>query len=84
MLCYKILVVNILFFLAGTGLPFCVVGAFDINTTANKVYIHNFPNTHMNQRNIEVGLFLPIFLYQVLLASLTDVMPRTQSSVLEV
>jgi len=30
-----------------------VVGAFDINTTANIVYKHNFPHTHLHQKNIQ-------------------------------
>jgi tRNA (cytosine38-C5)-methyltransferase len=33
---------------------FTVVAAVDINTTANEVYKHNFPETPILQRNIEV------------------------------
>lgn len=35
-----------------TGLNLKIIAAVDINTTANKVYKHNFPNTKVLQRNI--------------------------------
>ncbi|KAK6059509.1 hypothetical protein COOONC_02863 [Cooperia oncophora] len=37
-----------------TGLDFCVVAAYDINTTANMIYAYNFPNTPLCQNNIQV------------------------------
>ncbi|XP_062504911.1 tRNA (cytosine(38)-C(5))-methyltransferase-like isoform X2 [Corticium candelabrum] len=37
----------------GCGVSFNVVGAIDINTTANHVYRHNFLETSILQRNIE-------------------------------
>lgn len=36
-----------------SGVIFCVIGALDINTLANKVYKHNFTNTKLLQTNIE-------------------------------
>ena len=36
-----------------SGVTFEVVGAFDINTNANAVYKHNFPNAKLLQRNLE-------------------------------
>ncbi|XP_068603921.1 tRNA (cytosine(38)-C(5))-methyltransferase isoform X2 [Brachionichthys hirsutus] len=36
-----------------SGVPFQVVAAIDINTTANKIYSHNFPNTPVWNKNIE-------------------------------
>lgn len=36
-----------------SGLPGEVVAAVDINTVANSVYHHNFPNTTLFERNIE-------------------------------
>ncbi|CAH1787568.1 unnamed protein product [Owenia fusiformis] len=36
-----------------SGCDFTVVGAADINTTANQVYTHNFPQTKLLQRCIE-------------------------------
>jgi tRNA (cytosine38-C5)-methyltransferase len=35
-----------------TGMNLVVLGAYDINTTANQVYRHNFPTTKHHQRNI--------------------------------
>lgn len=40
--------------LKGCGTPAHVVAAIDINTTANEVYSHNFPDTLLLNRNIEV------------------------------
>lgn len=42
-------------FVSACGVPFEVVGAFDINTTTNEIYAHNFPNVTLHQRNIQVG-----------------------------
>uniref|UniRef100_A0A914VS76 tRNA (cytosine(38)-C(5))-methyltransferase n=1 Tax=Plectus sambesii TaxID=2011161 RepID=A0A914VS76_9BILA len=42
------------FALRACGVPFKVVGAFDINTTTNQIYAHNFPNVLLHQRNIQV------------------------------
>jgi tRNA (cytosine38-C5)-methyltransferase len=36
-----------------SGMEFSVVAAFDINTTANAVYRHNFPNLPLRQKNIQ-------------------------------
>lgn len=39
--------------LNSSGLEFEVVGAFDINTNANDVYRHNFPEIKIYQKNLE-------------------------------
>ncbi|PSN39589.1 hypothetical protein C0J52_06901 [Blattella germanica] len=39
--------------LRGSGISGKVVAAMDINTTANKVYQHNFPDENLLQRNIQ-------------------------------
>jgi len=39
--------------LCRTGVQFDVVGAFDINTSANSVYKHNFPHVNLLQKNID-------------------------------
>merc|ERR1712126_111373 len=39
--------------LSRTSVSFQVVGAFDINTSANFVYKHNFPKANLLQKNIE-------------------------------
>ncbi|KAJ2577601.1 tRNA (cytosine-5-)-methyltransferase, partial [Coemansia sp. RSA 1804] len=44
-----------------------VVHAFDINTVANHVYRHNFPDVPVMQRNIES---LPMTLFESLKADL--------------
>lgn len=36
-------------------MPFQVVAAIDINTTANQIYRHNFPDTTHWNKTIEVG-----------------------------
>lgn len=36
-----------------SGIPFEVVAAIDINTTANKIYKHNFPGTYLMENGIE-------------------------------
>ncbi|XP_068160449.1 tRNA (cytosine(38)-C(5))-methyltransferase isoform X2 [Antennarius striatus] len=36
-----------------SGIPFQVVAAIDINTTANEIYSHNFPNTPVWNKTIE-------------------------------
>jgi len=36
-----------------SGVPFDVLGAFDINTNANAVYKHNFPDSKLLQKNLE-------------------------------
>ncbi|GMT24327.1 hypothetical protein PFISCL1PPCAC_15624 [Pristionchus fissidentatus] len=33
--------------------PICVIAAFDINTTTNAIYRHNFPSTKLCQNNIQ-------------------------------
>ncbi|XP_022246966.1 tRNA (cytosine(38)-C(5))-methyltransferase-like isoform X2 [Limulus polyphemus] len=38
--------------LNATGISFKIEAAVDINTTANQVYMHNFPDTTLLQRNI--------------------------------
>ncbi|XP_034562252.1 tRNA (cytosine(38)-C(5))-methyltransferase [Notolabrus celidotus] len=43
-----------------SGIPFQVVAAIDINTTANQVYSHNFPNTPLWNKTIE-GITLDDF-----------------------
>lgn len=39
-----------------SGIPFELVAAIDINTTANEIYKHNFPNTTLWNKTIEVSL----------------------------
>lgn len=39
--------------LKASGVAFEVLGAFDINTNANDVYKHNFPNVKIYQKNLE-------------------------------
>lgn len=41
------------FALDQTDIPYQVIGAFDINTTANMVYKHNFPSTKLFQKIID-------------------------------
>ena len=41
-------------FLSASGISGQTVGAVDINDLANKVYRHNFPETNLMQRSIEV------------------------------
>ena len=36
-----------------SGINFKVIGAFDINTNANSVYRHNFPDAKLMQKNLE-------------------------------
>ncbi|EYC40290.1 hypothetical protein Y032_0620g736 [Ancylostoma ceylanicum] len=36
----------------------CVLAACDINTTANRIYSHNFPKTQLLQNNIQVPFLL--------------------------
>lgn len=43
------------FHLSESGIPYQVVAAIDINTTANEIYRHNFPNTPLWNKTIEVG-----------------------------
>lgn len=38
-----------------SGIPFELVAAVDINTTANEIYKHNFPNTTLWNKTIEVS-----------------------------
>lgn len=38
-----------------SGIPFEVVAAIDINTTANEIYRHNFPKTNLWSKTIEVS-----------------------------
>lgn len=38
-----------------SGIPFEVVAAIDINTTANEIYRHNFPKTTLWSKTIEVS-----------------------------
>lgn len=37
-----------------SGIPFEIVQAFDINTVANKIYQHNFPDVQICVTRIEV------------------------------
>lgn len=46
---------TICFLLPESGIPFQVVAAIDINTTANQIYRHNFPDTPLWNKTIEVG-----------------------------
>ncbi|XP_046390772.1 tRNA (cytosine(38)-C(5))-methyltransferase [Ischnura elegans] len=39
--------------LKGAGMSYNVVAAIDINTSANELYKHNFPDTKVYQRNIQ-------------------------------
>lgn len=43
------------FLLSESGIPAQVVAAIDINTTANQIYKHNFPDTPLWNKTIEVG-----------------------------
>lgn len=43
------------FSLPESGISAQVVAAVDINTTANKIYRHNFPDTPLWNKTIEVG-----------------------------
>ena len=45
-------------FYTACGISAGVVAAVDINTTANQVYSHNFPETVLLNRNIEVLIVL--------------------------
>lgn len=40
---------------AESDTPAQVVAAIDINTTANQIYKHNFPDTPVWNKTIEVG-----------------------------
>lgn len=46
--------------LKGSGIPATVVAAVDINTTANQIYKHNFPDTPLWNKTIE-GITLDVF-----------------------
>ena len=41
------------YFVSESSITAEIVAAVDINTTANKVYQHNFPTTKLLQRNIQ-------------------------------
>lgn len=41
-----------------SSVPAEVIGAVDVNTTANEIYKHNFPNTPLLPKTIEVSLYL--------------------------
>lgn len=41
-----------------SSVPAEVVAAVDVNTTANEIYKHNFPNTPLLPKTIEVSLYL--------------------------
>ena len=43
--------------LIGTGLPYHIVAAMELNDVANEVYKHNFPESNLMQRNIEVSFY---------------------------
>ncbi|KAI9226277.1 MAG: S-adenosyl-L-methionine-dependent methyltransferase [Piptocephalis tieghemiana] len=58
-----------------SGIKAKVVGAFDINTTANDVYRHNFPQAHLYQRNIEA---LPLAFYEKQAADMYLMSPPCQ------
>lgn len=45
----------LLFFCLESAIPSEVVAAVDVNTTANEIYKHNFPNTPLLPKTIEVS-----------------------------
>lgn len=45
--------INLCCVISESGIPGEIKAAVDINTIANKVYQHNFPNTKLLQRNIK-------------------------------
>ncbi|KAJ1965580.1 hypothetical protein GGI12_000678 [Dipsacomyces acuminosporus] len=63
------------FALKEAGIDAQVVRAFDINTVANEVYKHNFPEVPVLQRSIES---LPMSLFEALRAELWTMSPPCQ------
>jgi hypothetical protein len=47
----------VLFIFTESGIPYEVVASIDINTTANKIYRHNFIGTYLMESGIEVNLW---------------------------
>ena len=48
------------FLCAESGVAAKVVAAVDVNTTANEIYKHNFPNTPLLPKTIEVSTLRPV------------------------
>ncbi|KAF8376475.1 hypothetical protein PRIPAC_82904 [Pristionchus pacificus] len=50
---HKVYLYQFMNLLTGTSIPFHIAAAFDINTTTNVIYRHNFPSTKLKESNIQ-------------------------------